>query len=100
VYNLTKAAVDMLTKSMAVELGPKNIRVNSVNPIIIITPISKPFFEKGVGLTVKDRVVARTPLGRIAELDEVVNTMIFLLSDAAPMINGEQIFIDGGYSAA
>jgi len=86
---------------MAVELGPKNIRVNSINPIIIITPISKPFFEKGgAGATVHERVVARTPLGRIAELDEVVNTMIFLLSDAAPMITGEQVFIDGGYSAA
>jgi len=90
----------MLTKSMAVELGPKNIRVNSINPIIIETPISKPFFEGGVGRTIKERVVARTPLGRIAELEEVINTIIFLLSDAAPMITGEQIFIDGGYSAA
>jgi NAD(P)-dependent dehydrogenase (short-subunit alcohol dehydrogenase family) len=97
-YNVTKASVDLLTKAMAVELGPKNIRVNAINPTIIMTPLVKHFYEKGAGVQLKQMVTARTPMGRIAELDEVVNTILFLLSDLAPMIHGENIFIDGGYS--
>jgi len=99
VYSLTKAAVDMLTKSMAVELGPHQIRVNSVNPIFIMTELSRPFFE-GPGTKIKEILLGRTPLGRVAELDEVVNTILFLLSNVAPMIHGESVFIDGGYSAS
>ncbi|CAG7824540.1 unnamed protein product [Allacma fusca] len=99
VYNVSKAAVDMLTKAMAVELGPKKIRVNAVNPTIIMTPLAKNFYETGPGVQVKAKVLARTPMGRICELEEVVNTIMFLLSDLAPMIHGENIFIEGGYSA-
>ena len=88
----------MLTKSMAVELGPKNIRVNSVNPGIVITDMTRYFYEQGRGVPVKERVLSRTPLGRVCETDEVVNTILFLLSDLAPMIHGEQVFIDGGFS--
>jgi len=72
VYKVTKGRVDMLTKSMAVELGLKNIRVDSTNPIIIETPISKPIFEGRLGRSIKERVVARTPPGRIAELEGVI----------------------------
>jgi len=97
-YTLTKACVDMLTKSMAVELGPKNIRVNSVNPGIVITDMTRYFYEEGRGVPVKEKYLSRTPLGRVCETDEVVNTILFLLSDLAPTIHGEQVFIDGGFS--
>ncbi|CAG7824539.1 unnamed protein product [Allacma fusca] len=97
-YALSKASLDMLTKSMAVEFGPKNIRVNGVNPGIIMTPMGKQFYEKEPGISVMNRVLGRTPLGRLCEVDEVLNTVLFLLSDAAPMIHGEQIFLDGAYS--
>jgi len=100
VYNLTKAAVDSLTKAMAVELGPKNIRVNSVNPVFVNTDIIKPFLGTPEGQQLREKLVSRIPMGRICEVGEVANTILFLLSDLAPMIQGEQIFIDGAYSAA
>jgi len=98
-YNLSKAALDILTKSMALELGPSNIRVNSVNPNIVLTELARQWMKSSDGEALKTRLISRTPLGRIAEIHEVVNTIIFLLSDAAPMIHGENVLIDGGYSA-
>lgn len=99
-YNLSKAGVDMLTKSQALELGPYNIRVNSCNPNIVMTELARQWMAAGEGAALKEKLVARTPLGRIAEVDEVVNTIIFLLSDVAPMIHGEHLYVDGGFSAA
>jgi NAD(P)-dependent dehydrogenase (short-subunit alcohol dehydrogenase family) len=100
VYNLSKAAVDMLTKSMAVELGQHKIRVNSFNPIFILTDISRPYFESEGGDKVLQYIVSRVPMGRIGELDEAVNSILFLLSDAAPMVNATNLFMDGGFSAS
>jgi L-xylulose reductase len=98
-YNLSKAAVDMLTKSMALELGPHNIRVNSVNPNIVMTNLARQWMAAGEGAVLKEKLIGRTPLGRITEVHEVVNTILFLLSDVAPMIHGEHVFIDGGFCA-
>jgi len=100
VYSLTKASVDMLTKAMAVELGPKNIRVNGVNPTIVQTDMGASFGGKssGEGNTIYDKLISRTPYGRVANKTEIVNTILFLLSDTAPMIHGESVFVDGGYS--
>jgi len=100
VYSITKASVDMLTKSMAIELGPSNIRVNGVNPTIVQTDMGQNFGEKssGKGKSVLEKIIARTPYGRIANKTDIVNTIIFLLSDTVPMIHGESIFVDGGFS--
>jgi len=95
-YNLSKAAVDMLTKSMAVELGPHKIRVNSVNPIFVLTDMCRAFVESGS----VDKYASRIPLGRIAEMHEVVNSILFLLSDVAPMVNGHNLFVDGAFSCS
>lgn len=97
IYDTTKAALDMLTKSMAVECGPHGIRVNSVNPTMFATDMTKTFLEKnpGGGAPFLDRI----PLGRIAESYEIVNTILFLMSDYATFINAESVLIDGGYSA-
>ncbi|XP_077595533.1 L-xylulose reductase [Stigmatopora nigra] len=96
VYCATKAALDMLTKMMALELGPHQIRVNSVNPTVVMTEMGRRGWsdpEKANSMT------SRIPLGRFAEVDEVVNSILFLLSDKSAMINGVSLPVDGGFLA-
>jgi NAD(P)-dependent dehydrogenase (short-subunit alcohol dehydrogenase family) len=95
-YNLSKAGVEMLTKSMAVELGQHKIRVNAVSPIFVLTDICRDAVNGGF----LDGFMHRIPMGRIAEMDEVINSILFLLSDVAPMVNGHNLVIDGGFTAA
>jgi len=96
-YDASKAALDMLTKSMAVELGPYNIRVNSVNPTLFPSGMTKNYLDKNPGGD--SNFLSRIPLRRHAESREIVNTILFLMSDKAPMINATSILIDGGYCA-
>ncbi|GFW78682.1 hypothetical protein TNCV_4261051 [Trichonephila clavipes] len=96
VYCASKGAVDQLTRSMALDFGPYNIRVNSVNPTAVRTRMA----EKE-GLFDKDNefaktTVNRTPLRRFAEPEDVVNPVLFLLSDKAAMVTGITMPIDGG----
>lgn len=98
VYCASKGAVDQLTRSMALEFGPYKIRVNSVNPTAVRTRMA----EKE-GLFDKDNefakgIVNRTPLRRLAEPEDVVNAILFLLSDKSTMITGITLPIDGGLS--
>ncbi|XP_069511418.1 L-xylulose reductase [Ambystoma mexicanum] len=96
VYCATKGAVDMLTKVMALELGPKKIRVNAVNPTVVMTDMGR------LGWSNPQKAApmkSRIPLGRFAEMDDVVNTILFLLSDKSAMIHGATLPIDGGFLA-
>ncbi|VDH97055.1 L-xylulose reductase [Mytilus galloprovincialis] len=95
IYCTTKAAMDMLTKSMALEFGPLKIRVNSCNPGVVLTPMTEKFL---VAQEQKDALTGRIPMGRFIEQDEVANTVVFLLSDYATMINGALVPVDGGHS--
>jgi len=95
-YCLTKASLDMLTKSMAVELGPFNIRVNSVNPTVFLSDMSRTFLENNPDGG--ETYVGRVPLKKIVTSEEIVRTIAYLLSDLSPMIHGETIALDGGYS--
>lgn len=92
-YGTSKAALDMLTLALAKELGPKKIRVNSVNPTVIMN-------DRGMGNwsdpNLKAAALARTPIGRFAEVGDIVNAVVFLLSDKASMINGVILPVDGG----
>jgi len=95
-YCASKAGLDAITRVMAVELGPHRIRVNSVNPVVTMTPMA----EKAWSDPAKSGpMLARIPLGRFAEPAEVAATIAFLLSDAAGMIHGICVTVDGGFSA-
>ncbi|XP_044272323.1 L-xylulose reductase-like [Tribolium madens] len=94
VYCGTKGAVDAYTRGVALELGPHNIRVNCVNPTVIMTEMGK------IGYSDKrlaEKKIAKIPLRRFGEVREVTDAVLFLLSDKASMITGETLLVDGGY---
>lgn len=95
-YCASKAALDALTRVMAVELGPHGIRVNSVNPVVTRTPMAdKAWSDPHKAESMRRRI----PLGRFAESGEVAATILFLLSDAASMVHGSCLRVDGGFRA-
>ncbi|XP_043818590.1 carbonyl reductase [NADPH] 2-like [Dromiciops gliroides] len=96
-YSSTKGAMDMLTKVMALELGPHQIRVNTVNPTVVLTPMGKKVSDNPEFVKAMKK---RTPLGKFAEVEDVVHSILFLLSDKSAMINGSGIMVDGGYLAS
>lgn len=96
VYCMTKHGLEGLTKALAVELAPHNIRVNSVAPTFIETPMTKPFFEEP---RFRDWALSRIPLGRLGKLEEVVAAVAFLASPAASLITGASLVVDGGWTA-
>lgn len=101
-YCMSKAAMDMLTQCMALELnnipqGPR-FTCNSVNPTVVLTDMGKKNWDPATD-TAK-RMMAQIPLNRFANVDDVVNCVLFLLSSQASMINGVSIPIDGGFLAA
>ncbi|MBV8224381.1 MAG: SDR family oxidoreductase [Verrucomicrobia bacterium] len=91
VYSATKAGLDGLTRSLARELGPRGIRVNSVAP---------GYFESemvnGLDEAAKARIARRTPLGRLATVDDIVQVVLFMMSPSASFITGQTIVVDGG----
>lgn len=96
VYCMTKHAVEGLTKAMAVELAPLGVRVNSVAPTYVLTPLTAPFFEDAA---FRDRTLARIPMGRLGRIEEVVAAVLFLASPAASLVTGTSLLVDGGYTA-
>ena len=96
IYCASKAAVDQLTRCMAVELGPHNIRVNAVLPS---TVASTHAFElaKQHDSSAIDYVIGRTPLKQLPETSDIVNAALFLLSDNAKMVSGTFVQVDGGF---
>ncbi|KAL4240025.1 hypothetical protein ACF0H5_000820 [Mactra antiquata] len=93
VYCCTKAAVDKLTKVMALELGQYKIRVNCINPTVVMTPMGKRVWSDPARA---DPMIARIPFGRFVEVDEVVDSIMFLLSDKASVIHGVLLPVEGG----
>jgi NAD(P)-dependent dehydrogenase (short-subunit alcohol dehydrogenase family) len=96
VYVMTKHAVEGLTKAMAVELAPKGVRVVSIAPTFVTTPLTKPFFEDPV---FRNWVLDRIPLGRLGTVEEVASAVVFLASPAAALVTGSSLLVDGGWTA-
>ena len=96
VYNMTKFGIEGLTKGMGVELAKKNIRVNSVAPTFVETPMVKKFFKNN---KFKKLVLGKIPMGKVATESDIATTVCFLASSASSMITGTSIIIDGGWTA-
>ena len=96
VYNMTKFGLEGLTKGMAIDLAKDNIRVNTVCPTFVVTPMTKVFLKDK---KFKNSMLKNIPMGRFAEASDVASAVAFLASDASAMITGTSILIDGGYTA-
>jgi len=96
VYCASKHAMEGFTKAMAIELAPHNIRVNSLGPTFLETPMTKPFFENKA---FRDEVLSKIKLGRLGQLDELTGAIVFLASDASSLMTGSALVLDGGWTA-
>jgi len=96
VYNMNKWGLEGLTKGMAIDLAKYNIRVNTVAPTFVVTPMTKKFLKNK---KFKKETLNNIPLGRFAEMSEIASTVVFLASDAASMIHGTSLLVDGGWTA-
>lgn len=96
VYSATKHAVEGFTKSMAIEWGEKGIRVNTICPTFIVTPLTKSTFDRPERRAwIEDKI----KLGRIGEVEDIMGAAVFLASDASALITGSALMIDGGWTA-
>jgi len=96
VYNMTKFGLEGLTRGMALELGKYNIRVNTVCPTFVETPMVKAFFKNK---KFKQQVLESIPLGRVAQEDDVSTAVAFLAADSSNSITGTSFMVDGGWTA-
>ncbi|VEN36578.1 unnamed protein product [Callosobruchus maculatus] len=95
-YCATKSAIDGFTRVIALDYGKKNIRINCVNPTVVMTDLGRQIWsDPAVKLPMLDKI----PLKRFAEIDDVVDAVLFLLSDHAKMITGSCLPVDGGFLA-
>ena len=96
VYSMTKFGIEGLTKSMAIDLAKDNIRVNTVCPTYVETPMVKKFFKDK---KFKNAILNNIPLGRFATVSDVATSVVFLASNASSMMTGSSLMIDGGWTA-
>ena len=96
VYNMTKFGVEGLTKGMAIDLAKHNIRVNSICPTFVETPMVKKFFKNK---DFKKSVIKNIPLGKVATESDIATAVVYLASDASSMMTGSSLVIDGGWTA-
>ena len=96
VYCLTKHALEGLTKAMALELAPHGIRVVSIAPTFVETPLTKPWLDtQDFGQWVRDRI----PSGQVGQVEDVAAAVVFAASPAAALVTGSSLLVDGGWTA-
>ena len=95
VYCSSKWALEGLTKSLAMELAPNSIRVNSIAPTVIETPLAKEMLKDP---EFRDAVLSKIKLGRIGRVEDLMGAIVFLASDAAAMVTGASLLVDGGWT--
>ena len=91
-----KSGLEGLTKGMAIDLAKNNIRVNTVCPTFVVTPMTKKFLKNK---KFKNDMLKNIPMGKFAELNDVATAVTFLASDASSMITGTSLLVDGGWTA-
>lgn len=96
VYCMTKHAVEGFTKALAVELAPQGIRVNSIAPTFVDTPLVRRVIDTPEK---RDFIMNRIPMGRLGELEDIVAAAVYLTSPAAAMVTGTSLVVDGGWTA-
>ena len=96
VYNMNKFGIEGLTKGMAIDLAKYNIRVNAIAPTFVVTPMTRKFLKNK---KFRKETLNNIPLGRFAEMSEISSAVVFLASDAASMITGTSLLVDGGWTA-
>jgi NAD(P)-dependent dehydrogenase (short-subunit alcohol dehydrogenase family) len=96
VYCMTKHGIEGLTKAMAIDLAPHGIRVNSIGPTFIDTPLTRPFFQDKA---FRDDTLRRIKLGRLGTVEDLMGAVVYLVSDAAALVTGTALIVDGGWTA-
>ena len=96
IYNMTKFGIEGLTRGMALDLAKDNIRVNTVCPTFVETPMVKKFFKDK---KFKTQMINNIPLGRFATESDIATAVVYLASNASSMITGSSLMIDGGWTA-
>jgi NAD(P)-dependent dehydrogenase (short-subunit alcohol dehydrogenase family) len=96
VYCTTKHAMEGMTKAMAIDLAPHRIRVNSICPTFIETPLTRPFFAD---TAFRESVLNKIKLGRLGQVEDLMGAVVFLASNAAGLMTGSSLMVDGGWTA-
>lgn len=94
-YSVSKAGIVMLSRQLALEWGPQGIRSNVVSPGLVLTPMSRGFYEDA---ELRRRREAAVPQGRIGRPEDIAEAVMFLAGDGAAYVNGEEITVDGGFT--
>jgi len=96
VYCASKHAMEGFTKAMAIELAPHKIRVNTLGPTFVETPLTRPFFANEI---FRKDVLAKIKLGRLGQVEDLTGAVVFLASDASALMTGTSLVVDGGWTA-
>lgn len=96
VYSASKHAIEGMTKSMAIEWGPESVRVNTICPTFVRTPLTESTFANQERV---DWITSKIKLGRVGEVEDIMGATVFLASDASALITGTSILVDGGWTA-
>ena len=96
VYCASKHALEGMAKAMAIDLAPHRIRVNTLCPTYIETPLTRPYFADEA---FRRDVLARIKLGRVGQVEDLMGGVVFLASDASALMTGSSLVVDGGWTA-
>ena len=97
IYCMTKHALEGMSKALALELGPHGVRVNTVCPTFIDTPMTHDWLASPA---FREQVLAKLPIGRVGRVEDVMGAVLFLASDAAALVTGSALMVDGGWTAS
>jgi len=95
-YCASKWALEGFTKALAVELGSMGIRVNTICPTFIETPMTRPFLDDP---QFREQILSKIKLGRLGTVDDVVGAAVFLASESSSLMTGSSLMLDGGWTA-